>query len=212
MDVVKKEKPEEPDAAWIANDGKARALIGLSIEDSQTCHVIRSKTACEMWVALQKHHARSTLSTKIHVLRKLIRLQLPENGNMKEHLAEITQLSSMGDPLKDYWLVAIILSSLHESYDGLITALESRPEDDLNLQFGTGKVLDEWRKRVEKGNSGRDGEQAFKVGAKPKQPEKKKKVKVCHYCGKEGYFRRDCRKLEHDQLTKKTEKHSKPAE
>lgn len=159
-----------------------------------------------MWESLQKHHARSTLATKIHVLRKLIRLQLPEQGNMAEHLAEITRLanrlSSMGDPLKDYWLVAIMLSSLHDSYDGLITALESRPEADLTIEYVKGKLLDEWRKRVDRETSGGGGEQAFKAGVK--QTERKNKEKVCHYCGKAGHFRRECRKLVYDRQTKKT--------
>lgn len=202
--IVDEPKPALPDANWIAQDGKARAIIGLSIDDSQTCHVINAASAHEMWTALKRHHTRSTLATKIHVLKKLIRKQLPENGNMAEHLAEITQLhnrlASMGDPLKDYWLVAIILSSLNDSYDGLITALESRPEADLTLDYVKGKLMDEWRRREDRSDCG-GAEKALKISEKVKH-EKKPKVKVCHYCGKEGHFRRECRKLEQDRKGK----------
>ena len=41
----------------------------------------------------------------------------------------------------------IILSSLPESYDVLVTNLESMPERDLNLQYITGRLLEEARKR-----------------------------------------------------------------
>ncbi|XP_065094777.1 uncharacterized protein LOC135715427 [Ochlerotatus camptorhynchus] len=113
--VVDEEKPEVPNSSWIYRDGKDRALIGLSIDDGQTCYVMHAATAREMWLSLKNYHARSSLVTKINVLRKLFRMYLPEDGNMADHLAQITQLANMGDPLKDYWLVAIILSSLNES-------------------------------------------------------------------------------------------------
>lgn len=45
----------------------------------------------------------------------------------------------------------MILSSLPESYNGLITALGSRPEVGLKLEFFKGKLIDEWRRRVENG-------------------------------------------------------------
>lgn len=210
-DVVKNVKPATPDATWISKDGKARAIIGLSIEDGQLCHVINAATARDMWEALQKHHNRSTLATKVHVLRKLMRMQLTENSNMADHLAEISRLSnrlsSMGEPLKECLLVAIILSSLSDSYDGLITALESRPEAELTLEFIQGKLLDEWRKRVEKSDAGTGVEKVFKSNERTKT--EKIKVKACHYCGKEGHYRRDCRKLMLDRKARGKEEEKK---
>lgn len=44
-------------------------------------------------------------------------------------------------------VVAMLFSSLLESYGSLVTALESRPEEDLTLEFVKGKLLDEWRRR-----------------------------------------------------------------
>lgn len=212
QDVLEAEKPENPDATWKTKDGKARALIGLSIDDSQTCHVMHAKTAREMWLALKMYHARSTLSMKIHILRKLFRMQLPEEGSMADHLTGISQLvnrlRSMGEELKEHWLVAIVLSSLNESYDGLITVLESRPESELKLEFVKGKLLDEWRKRMEKSDvltTNGKNENVLKTVVK-KKPEKKRKEKVCHYCGKEGHFRRECRKLEQDRKYRESEK------
>lgn len=212
-DVIVNPKPEVPDAAWIVKDGKARAIIGLSIEDSQLCHVIKATSAREMWEALKKHHTRSTLATKVHVLRKLMRMQLSEDGNMADHLAEITRLAhrlnNMGEPLKECWLVAIILSSLSDSYDGLITALESRPEEDLTLEFIQGKLLDEWCKRVEKTGSDIGSEKVFKTNDRAKSD---KRAKKCHYCGKEGHYRRDCRKFVQDKKMKYREEEEKKQE
>lgn len=205
--VVDDPVPQVPTATWLHRDGKARALIGLSIDDSQTCHVLHAATARDMWLSLKNYHARSSLATKIHVLRKLFRMHLADDGNMAEHLSQITQLanrlSNMGNPLKDHWLVAIILSSLNDSYDSLITSLESRPKADLQLEFVKRKLLDEWRKRLEKAGESASGgsEKVLKTVVSAKKMEKKKE-KVCHYCGKEGHFRRECRKLEYDRKNK----------
>lgn len=92
-DVVFKEAPNPPDAAWLAKDGKARAAIGLGLENNQLTHVIKAGTGREMWRALESFHHRRSLVNKIHVLRKLLRLQLEEDGNMADHVANVLELS-----------------------------------------------------------------------------------------------------------------------
>ncbi|XP_062709476.1 uncharacterized protein LOC134288474 [Aedes albopictus] len=134
--VVSEEKPEDPDPVWKAKDAKARALIGLSVEDGQLCHIIRAGSSKDMWDGLKTYHERSSLAK-----------------SMSEHLNEVTvltnRLTAMGEELKEHWVVAMLLSSLPESYNSLITALESRPEYDLTLEYIKGKLLDEWKRRVE---------------------------------------------------------------
>lgn len=39
-DVVHEESPETPSAAWKRKDDKARALIGLQVEDSEFIHMV----------------------------------------------------------------------------------------------------------------------------------------------------------------------------
>lgn len=150
-EMVSCPKPPLPSAAWLAKDGKARAVIGLALENNQLTHVMKAETAKEMWEVLQKIHHRSSLVNKIHVLRQLLRLQLEEGGNMADHIASVMELSqrleAMGEQLSGFWLVAILLSSLPQSYDGLIVALESRKDDELDLEYVKGKLLDEWKRR-----------------------------------------------------------------
>lgn len=145
LSVVTEEKPEDPPAAWTTKDAKARSLIGLNVKDSQLSHIIRAKTSKQMWDALRTYHERSSLASKVHVLRKLCSQRLLEGGSMSDHLNEITclanRLIAMGEELKDHWIVAMVLSSLPESYGSLITALESRPEADLTLEFVKGKLV-----------------------------------------------------------------------
>lgn len=201
-EMVSCQKPDAPDNVWLAKDGKARAIIGLALENSQLTHVMKARSAKEMWEALQSFHYRSSLVNKIHVLRQLLRLQLEEGGNMADHIASVMELSqrleAMGDTLNGFWLVAILLSSLPQSYDVLIIALESRKDEELDLEYVKGKLLDEWRRRNE--NTSQQNK-ALKVDG-GKYSERRETKKTCHYCSKEGHFRKDCWKLAEDRKEK----------
>ena len=185
MSVVTEAKPEAPTAAWLAEDEKARALIGLSLNDSQLIHVMQTTTAKEMWDALKSYHERSSLSSKIHVMRQMFATKMPEGGNIDEHLKELStlrlRLIALGEEMKDPSFVALILSSLPRSYDGLIVALESRPDANLTVDFVKGKLLDEGRRRAD----GSDEEKALLSGSDRNKREKNKR-KQCHYCKKDG--------------------------
>lgn len=204
-DTVKDPKPAVPDAQWLAKDAKARATIGLALDNNQLCHVLNSATAHDMWKSLKKYHNGSSLTNKIHVLRRLYSLRLAEGGSMSEHLSEIAQLvnrlSGMGENLAEHLLIAIMLSSLPHSYDALITALESRGEDQLKLEYVKGQLLDEWRRRCGCNDGTGHPEKVLKTGVKPKSGPKPKQ---CHYCKQEGHFRRDCPKFAADQLKKQS--------
>lgn len=104
--IVTDELPAERNAAWKTKDGKARALIGLALDNCQLVHVMQSTTAKEMWDSLKKYHERATFATKVHVLRKLITTRLPEGGNVPEHLANmmtlINKLNAMGEKFRDH--------------------------------------------------------------------------------------------------------------
>lgn len=121
--VVNEAKPEiaTQSAEWEKRDNTARALIGLSVEDDQLIHVRTKTTAKEVWEDLKEYHERSTLSNQAHLMRKICSTKLDENGNMNEHL---NNLSSLFQKLVDLgganavtggWKVAIITSSLPRS-------------------------------------------------------------------------------------------------
>lgn len=80
-------------------------------------------------------------------------MRMNEDGSMSDHLVEASELvhrlTRMGEPLKEHLVVAIMLSSLPESYGPLVTALEGRPEEDLTLDYVKGKLLDEWKRKCE---------------------------------------------------------------
>ncbi|KAK2575182.1 hypothetical protein KPH14_012892, partial [Odynerus spinipes] len=65
-DVVNENRPPEPDNAWLVRDGKAKATIGLLVEDDQLIHIRNAASARAAWIALKDYHEKSSLSTKFN--------------------------------------------------------------------------------------------------------------------------------------------------
>lgn len=198
--TVNEEKPEEVLPTWTRCDEKARATIGLALEDNQLCHIMGAVSAKEMWDKLKGYHERGSLSNKIYVLRRLCTMRLTDDGSMSEHLVQASELvhrlASMGEPLKEHLVVAILLSSLPEKYNTLVTALEGRPEEDLMLDYVKGKLLDEWR-RSNEDRMQKTSEKAMKTTVNFE--ERRSVAWTCYYCKKEGHLIRNCPVLERRQ-------------
>lgn len=180
---------------WLRRDGQARAFIGLSLEDSQLIHVRNFNTAKECWDSLRRYHEQQTVTNRVFILKRLCRMRLEENGDMEIHVNEMYQLfqrfAAGGEAVPEDFVVALMLCSLPESYNALITALESRPLAELRIEFVKGKLISEYRRRVEtqRGESAGSSESALKVqngGYKNKK---------CFNCGLKGHFKKDCYKL-----------------
>lgn len=205
--LVTDPKPEAVTAEWLVKDGKARAMIGLAVEDGQLVHIIRKQTAKEMWDSLKQIHEATSLSSTLHILRKLCSQRLSEDGDLLEHLNEMTDLENrlevIEEGLKDRVFMALILSSFPPSYGSLINVIENKPENELTVDFVKSKLRDEWRRHMEcNGGGGMHGAEKVMKSVKSKTTEKKKKG-VCHYCQEDGHFRRECPKLTKGKQEKK---------
>jgi hypothetical protein len=204
IDFVEKDKPTKSED-WDKKDRKARATIILGIGNDQLAIMKKSKTAKEAWESLCKHHEKESLFGKVHLFRRIFTLKLAEDGDMPSHLNEIDllvdRLEAAGETIRTLIVVAMILSSLPASYDGLITALESRPETDLTLDYVKNKLIDEWKRRSENAEIGTQS--ALKIGLMNNMNRL-----VCYYCKKEGHLKRDCTLLKKKE-DEKNEKQSR---
>jgi hypothetical protein len=209
---TQKEKPTENiPKDWDKNDNKAQAKIGLCLEKTQQHLIRKCESAYEMWNTLRDYHQRKSLSTKLRLLRKLMKMKLPEGGKMPDHLnaigSLIDELEDVGETLSNHLSVALILASLPESYDNLITTLETSKEDDLDLEYIKGKLIDEWQRKNESRADCSD--QALKVMTNKMENHRKGVWKVrCYACNQEGHIMRDCpevlKKFEEDKKERAT--------
>ncbi|KFD59738.1 hypothetical protein M514_28083, partial [Trichuris suis] len=202
-DIVSAPKPEVRTTAWMKQNNKAMALITLSVEDGQLLHIANCDTAFDMWEKLRKQHARSSFGSQLYLRRKLYSIRFT-SGSMQDHINSMLEvvelLKGTGTEISDGELVAVLLCSLPESYSGLITALEGRDESELSVDYVTGKMLDEYQRRVEScGSTDDDGTALRMSSAKSNRPRQwkgdrpnNKERRKCFFCKRPGHLKADC--------------------
>ena len=94
-------------------------------------------------------------------------------------------LSVIGDPITEEDRVVHLLASLPEAYDMIVTALESSPNVPV-METVIERLYHEERKMKEREGGGGDFGKVFAAY-------RAKRVFKCHYCGKPGHLKRDCR-------------------
>lgn len=179
---------------WNRRDAKARALIGLSVEVNQLVHIRSKKTAAETWESLRQIHKKDTLVTKIHLIKRICSLRMKDDGNIEEHINELScllqRLLDIGDTqLSEQWKVGLLLASLPENYGTLVTALEVRPENYLTWSLVHAKLLDQYQRQkdVEQSHSDEQSHNDEKVLKISKL--------FCQFCKKDNHRKADCIKL-----------------
>lgn len=190
-DVVDQIAPPNPTAAWLRKDGKARATIGLNVENSEFNYIKKAKTAKESWKILKDRHEKPSLTNKISLLKKIGGLKMYEGGDMEEHLSKmndlVEQLAGLGQDLDENLVVAMTLRILPDSYDSMINALELKPEEDLTITYVTGKLTDEYKRKMELKSFDH-------TNSEPQSSILKISTggRNCNYCQKPGHLRANC--------------------
>lgn len=185
---------------WSKKDQQGLATIGLNVSDDQLIHIRNAKTSKEAWIALQEYHEKNTANSKVRLMKTIMRLRLEEGGDMEAHLSRINELFQQmvdlnTDVKPEDWKSATMLGSLPESYDTLVTALESRKESELTAAVVQSKLIDEYKRRKDRGELNDGNGSALKVmhKSKNKLSQFKKKDIVCYRCGNKGHYAKKCK-------------------
>uniref|UniRef100_A0A336MT82 CSON006917 protein n=1 Tax=Culicoides sonorensis TaxID=179676 RepID=A0A336MT82_CULSO len=189
--VVKERAPEGMDPVDLEmKKEKSLSLIVLAVENDQLVHVRNSNTGYDAWEALKTYHQQATVANKIRILKKLFRMELKKGGNLKDHLKVISEymdeLAEMNTALDKDVAVSVILASLNEEYDGLVTAMEAWDESRLNIVTVKAKLMEEYEKKnnkvVKENDVAMVSNKAFGDEYGPK----------CFHCGSSMHFKRNC--------------------
>ena len=187
----------------------ALASICLSISTSLQIYVRSAKTAQEAWENLEKHFQRKTLSKKIFYRRKLYSARMEKGSDMTKHINYVKTLAehleAIEDPVQEKDLVIILISSLPEEYNYLITALETIAEDNLTWDYVRDRLIHEAEKMCKEASTEatNSSEDAF-ISQRKEQSITNKEFR-CHYCNRIGHIARNCYKKKADEEKKKNE-------
>ncbi|GMF53071.1 unnamed protein product [Phytophthora fragariaefolia] len=124
---------------------------------------------------------------------------MAEGDGVLEHINKIKtlaeQLDAVGAPVSEDDLVITLLASLNESYQFLITALESRA-DSLTWELVAARLLHEDLKRKEQGGgaggTAHEGQAFMPSGNGKNKGRQAPKASACHYCGEQGHWIAKC--------------------
>ena len=188
-------------------ENQALACVCLSVATSLQIYVRSAKSSKEAWDNLASHFEEKSLSKKIFYRRKLYSARMEKGTNMVTHINYVKTLSehleSVDDPIAEKDLVIILISSLPDEYNYLITALETIAEDKLTWNYVRDRLIHEFDK-IQNGKVGKENPTQEALISSRGQEQRKpraldlKKI-TCHYCKKKGHFARDCFKKKADQ-------------
>lgn len=119
---------------------------------------------------------------------------MKEGENLQEHIVKfdkiIRELKSAGAKIEEEDVVCHLLLTLPESFESVVTALETIKAEDLKIEFVKGRLLDTDTNRKTKSkdyseNPETDNEAVAMAASKLDV--------ICYNCGKKGHYKSDCK-------------------
>ena len=152
-EVLDEEAPNKEKLSFKKRENIALSTICLAINQGLKIYVRSAKTSKEAWDALGNHFEEKSLSRKIKYRRQLYALRKGKEITMTEHINKLKtiaeHLEALDDAVLEKDLVMILISSLPEDYNNLITTLETLNEEKLTWEYVRDRILTESERKDE---------------------------------------------------------------
>lgn len=211
LSVIDEEIPGTRSAEWEKNNKAAKSIIVEYLADSYLNYINENGTAQAVFKHFDAIYERKSVATQLALRKQLLGLKLKADIPLIKHFSTfddlLTELSAAGAKLEETDKVAHLLLTLPNTYDGVITAIETLSEENITLGFVKTRLLDH---EVKLKNESRDTslkilhveekynknrynrtKQNYLKNTTFKKTNKQKFVK-CHYCGRKGHKKQDC--------------------
>lgn len=221
LKVLDETPPTDPKdlTSWNKSERIAKGIIVEYLSDTMLSFSTEKDTAKAVMDKLDEIYDRQSLATQLAMEKKLLSLKFKETTPLSKHLITfdemIVELKAAGATISEMGKIARLLLTLPNSYDALVTAIQTQADKDLTLAFVKIKLLDyevklkgdqsetsakvlqtETTKNNEKKNKKNQG---FKGNFKKKQKNWNKNKRFnknnkiqCDYCGKRNHEQKDC--------------------
>ena len=207
-------KPDDmTDDQWLEMDRMALSVVRLSLTRSVALACAAEKTTMGLISKLKGMYEKPSASNQVYLIRKLFNLVLKEGDSVTEHInmftAMIGQLSSINIVFEDKLQALTLLSSLPDSWVGLITSVSSAmSKEELKLEDVKDLLLGEELRRknssqqggsssvllAESSGRGRSYSKSDRKGNRSKsRGANRARNAICWNCDSKGHFKRDCK-------------------
>ena len=203
-----KEKPEGMKAdEWEDLESRCVSTIRLCVADNIINNVMDEDSAAGLWEKLEKLYLAKSLTNKLHLKRQLYRLKMEDGGNLMEHMnlfnGFLDQLKRVDVKIEEEDKALLLLTSLPDSYDNLVTTL-LYGKDTVSLEQVEASLVSHYtQKKTSSNDGGGDSTLAVASGSRGRSCERsgggnrhrsgsRRRGVQCYECKDFGHIRKYC--------------------
>ncbi|GJE95663.1 polyprotein [Phanerochaete sordida] len=195
-------------AAWDKRAKLAAAEIALHVSDGQLPLIRKTTDPKEMWRILKETHENAGWANRMALMRRFLLLRKEPDVSMQDHLNRFQDyyqaLIDVKVDISDILKVTVLLASLPEEYENIVTAIESYIEDtgatddadesgekkpSPNYDYVMRRLLNEEKRR----NLVQESRPEAAYAAKAKRRQRREDI-TCFECKEKGHYRNECPK------------------
>ena len=184
-----------------AREEKAYGIIALALGDDYIHHISDLESPSEAWQKLDILFGASSHISKLSLKIAFFELKMTSGTPLAAHVNHMrslmTQLASINSPITTDDAMAVLLKSMPEDYDHVVTTLKNLPNPTFE---GLITALQEEERHME---LRRGNDTAYAIRSQ------KGKFSPCKHCGKTNHLSKDCYKNNPCKICGKTNHNEK---
>lgn len=178
---------------------KAYHYFTFAVDDKNLELISNVNNSVEAWNILREHHFKTSIVNIVNVVRSVTSMKL-QSGTMQDHVIQMqrgfNELQQLGEGLSEKLQVALLLTSLNEDYEPLVTGFQSWTDENLKVKTVGHALIDAYNRKAAC-HSEPSGSLSLKANdnyPRPGQQQEKRKSIQCTYCRMRNHIEADCRK------------------